>query len=376
MFERVWRIVVKEFIQIRRDPKMLVVMLSAPVMQMLVFGYAATTDVRHAATAVYDLDQSIASRELVARFVQSGYFDVVARVNDEAQARSLVDRGEAAIVLRMNKGFAEHLAAGRPAELQLIVDGTDSNSAGIVLDYANKIAWEFSRGILVRRYAALAGPGRLPAQVDLQTRAWFNENLESRNYFLPGVVAMIVTLTTLILTSMAVVREKEIGTIEQILVTPITPLEFMLGKTIPFALVGLADVALVASVAVFWFGVPIRGSLAFIFFATSVYLMTTLGTGLLISTISRTQQQALMSSMLFYFPLVFLSGFAFPVSNMPQVVQWLSAINPLRHFLVVLRGIFLKGVGIETLWPQLLLLTVMGAAILRLASLRFRKTLT
>lgn len=365
----------KEFIQILRDKKMAVILFIAPVLQVLIFGYALTIDVNHVATAVYDLDNSVASRELVARFVKSGYFDVVEYINDDSRTRSLLDYGKVSVVLRMNKGFEEDLRAGRTAQLQVIVDGTDSNTAGIVLDYAGKIAWQFSRKVLTMRFTRLMGPGQKPAQVELQTRAWFNENLESRNYYQPGVIALIVTTTTLILTSMAVVREKEIGTMEQIMVTPITPMEFIIGKTVPFALIGYIEVILIILVSVFWFEVPIRGNLLLLFLATTLYLVTTLGAGLLISTISQTQQQAMMSSVLFYFPVMFLSGFAFPISNMPEVVQWLTCLNPLRYYLVIIRGIFLKGVGMSILWPQMVALAVMGIATLWLASRRFRKTL-
>ncbi len=275
----------------------------------------------------------------------------------------------------MNKGFEDDLRAGRTAILQLIVDGTDSNTAGIVLDYSAKIAGEFSQKVLVTRFSRLKGSAMEPATVKLQTRAWFNENLESRNFYVPGVIAIIVMLITLMLTSMAVVREKEIGTMEQIMVTPITPAEFILGKTIPFALIGFADVVLITVLGVFWFEVPIRGSLLMLFVATALYLMTTLGVGLLISTVSQTQQQAMMSTFFFYFPAVLLSGFMFPIANMPAVIQWLTYLNPLRYFLVIVRGIFLKGVGPVVLWPQMVALAVMGLVILWLASRRFKKTL-
>jgi ABC-2 type transport system permease protein len=219
------------------------------------------------------------------------------------------------------------------------------------------------------------GSTRQPGQVTLQTRAWFNENLESRNFYVPGVVAMIVTLVTLLLTSMAVVREKEIGTMEQIMVTPITPVEFILGKTLPFALFSFVDVIIITLVGVLWFRVPIRGSLLVLFLATALYLMTTLGVGLVVSTVSQTQQQAMMTTFFFFMPAILLSGFMFPIANIPVVVQWLTYLNPFRYFLVIIRGIFLKGVGPSVLWPQMVALAVMGPITLWLASRRFRKTL-
>ena len=375
MYERIKHMFFKEVIQTFRDPKMKGVIFLMPIVQVLVFGYAVTTDVKHIATAIYDLDNTVASRELVASFVKSGYFDIVEYVNDEDRAQKLVDRSKVRAVLRMNKGFEDDLRGGRTARLQVIVDGTDSNTAGIVLDYSAKIAGQFSQKILLTRLTRLKGSLQESVRVEMQTRAWFNENLESRNFYVPGVIAIIVMLITLMLTSMAVVREKEIGTMEQIMVTPITPMEFILGKTAPFALIGFADVILITVIGVFWFEVPIRGSVPLLFFAAGLYLMTTLGIGLFISTVSQTQQQAMMSTFFFYFPAVLLSGFMFPIANMPMVVQWFTYLNPLRYFLVIIRGIFLKGVGPGILWPQMAALAVMGVITLWLASRRFKKTL-
>lgn len=366
---------VKEFIQVFRDPKMRGVIFMMPIIQTLVFGYAVTTDVKHVRTAVYDLDHSVASRDLTARFVRSGYFEIVADVARDADVRTLMDHGDVRAVLQFNRGFGADLGAGRTATLQVIVDGTDSNTAAVVLDYAAQITRAYSEAILLARSAARGEAATRAGSVQLESRAWFNDNLESRNFYVPGVIAIIVLLITLMLTSMAVVREKEIGTMEQIIVTPITPIEFILGKTVPFALIGFADVLLITAIGVFWFGVPIRGSLLLLFGATGLYLLTTLGVGLLISTVSQTQQQAMMSSFFFYFPAVLLSGFMFPVANMPPVIQWLTYLNPLRYFLVIVRGVFLKGVGLDILWPQMLSLAVMGIVTLWAASSRFRKTL-
>jgi len=286
-----------------------------------------------------------------------------------------MDRGKVNAVLRMNKGFSDKLRTGRTARLQMIVDGTDSNTAGIVLDYAAKITGRYSKEVQALQAARLSGSSSDIGRIEMQTRAWFNENLESRNFYVPGVIAIIVMLITLMLTSMAVVREKEIGTMEQIMVTPISSIEFILGKTVPFALIGFADVILITLIGVFWFEVPVRGNLLLLFMATSLYLMSTLGVGLFISTVSHTQQQAMMSTFFFYFPAVLLSGFMFPIANMPEVIQWMTYLNPLRYFLVILRGLFLKGIGTEILWPQLVALAVMGVLVLWFAAKRFSKTL-
>lgn len=375
MWERLRNMLIKEFLQVLRDPKMRGIIFVMPLVQVMVFGYAVTTDVRDVPVAVVDFDQSVVSRDLLSRFSASGYFRFVEHTRDLSMADHLLDKGSVGAILRIDQGFGEDLRTGRTAKLQVIADGTDSNTAGIVLDYTGRIAGKFSEKVLLTRFSHLRGEGPFPGKVELVPRAWFNENLESRNFYVPGVIAIIVMLITLMLTSMAVVREKEIGTIEQLLVSPITPTEFILGKTLPFALIGYADVLLVTVVGVFWFEVPIRGSLLLLLAATTFYLMTTLGIGLFISTVSRTQQQAMMSVFFFYFPAVLLSGFMFPIANMPPLVQYLTYANPLRYFLVILRGIFLKGAGPATLWPQLAALLIMGLATLLFTTRRFRKTM-
>ncbi|MBJ6726884.1 ABC transporter permease [Geomesophilobacter sediminis] len=376
MLERLKAMLIKEFIQVLRDPRMRFVVFVIPAVQTVIFGYAVNTDVRHVATAIYDLDNSSYSRELAGRFLKSGYFDLEERVSTDARARELVDRGKVKLVLRMNHGFGERLSQGRPAEAQLILDGSDSNTAGIALSYAAKIAASYTAELQADALARAAGAPQtgLPS-VELASRAWYNENLESRNFYVPAVITNIVFIITMLLSSMAVVREKEIGTIEQVIVTPIGKGEFILGKTIPFVLIGFIDVGLIALVASFWFDVPLRGSIPLLFGATALFLMSSLGIGLLISTISRTQQQAMMSAFFVIFPAMLLSGFAFPIENMPTVVQWMTYLNPIRFFLVIIRAIFLKGVGMEILWPQFLALFVLGGVILSGAILRFKKTL-
>lgn len=374
MFERLKCMLVKEMIQALRDPRMRFILFVIPAFQTLVFGYAVNTDVRHVKTAIYDLDNSRESRDLAAQFIRSGYFDVTEYIKDESRIRKLVDRGSVKVVLRIDHGFGGMLRAGRTAPLQLILDGSDSNTAGIVLNYASRIASRYSNQLDVEQIGR-SGRASGPERVELRSRAWFNENLESHNYYVPAVIANIVLIITMLLSSMAVVREKEIGTMEQIIVTPISRAEFILGKTIPFVLIGYIDVAAVTAVAVFWFEVPIRGNILLLFGATTLFLMSTLGIGLLISTISNTQQQAMMSSFFFIFPAMLLSGFAFPIENMPESVQLATYLNPLRYYLVIIRGIFLKGVGADILWPQLCALALLGTVIIAFAVQRFHKTL-
>ncbi len=384
MWERLRHMLVKEFIQIFRDSRMKAVIFVTPVIQLLVFGYAVTTDVTEIPTAVADFDRSQDTRELVRRFERSGYFRVVRQVRDARDIQGLLDRGTVKAALQFDPGFTTDLHRGRTASLQVLVDGTDSNTANVVMDYANRIVARYNRdaapaALAAERLAAggaasgLAGPA-VPS-VDLRTRAWYNPDLRSRNYNVPAVIAIIIMLTSLLLTSMAVVREREIGTMEQLMVTPIRPAELILGKTLPFALIGFFDVALITAVAVLWFGVPIEGSLLLLFGATALYLLSTLGIGLFISTVSKTQQQALMSTFFFYLPAVLLSGFMFPIENMPVAVQWLTYLNPLRYFLVIIRGLFLKGSGPDVLWPQMLALLALGTAVFTVSTLRFKKRL-
>lgn len=375
MFERIRHMLIKEFIQVFRDPRMRAVVFVMPIVQVLVFGYAVTTDVKHVRLAVLDLDASVASRELTAQFTETEYFDLAGHIDTDADAARLLDHGDAQAVLRIHHGFEADLRAGRTAPLQLLVDGTDSNTAGIVLDYSSRIIGRFGNHVLATRLSRMGADGASAEPLTLETRAWFNANLESRNYYVPGVIAILVMLITLMLTSMAVVREKEAGTMEQIMVTPITPGEFILGKTLPFAVIAFADVVAITLVAAFWFQVPLEGSLLLLFGATGLYIMTTLGIGLLISTMSSTQQQAMMGTFFFYLPAVLLSGFMFPIANMPKSIQWLTYANPLRYFLVIIRGIFLKGVGPSVLWPQMVALFAMGVGTLWFATTRFKKTL-
>jgi len=375
MFQRLKTMLIKEFIQILRDPKMRAVILLVPMVQIIIFGYAVNTDVKHISTALYDLDNSVPSRELAARLQQSGYFNLIERVGTVSEIRELIDHGRIKAAVQINHGFAAAIQAGRTAPLQVIVDGTDPNTARIVLSHAVKIAGNFSDQLLVDREVRRRGAAWQPAGLELQSRTWFNENLESRNYYVPGVMAQMVLIVTMMLSAMSVVREKEIGTMEQIIVTPIRRWEFILGKTLPFALIGYLNVTMVTTLAVFWFDIPIRGSLLLLGVATGVYLLSSLGFGLFISTVSRSQQQAMMSAFMFMFPAMLLSGFAFPVENMPESIQYLTWINPLRHYLVIIRGIFLKGVGIDVLWPQIVFLALLGGSILSTAVYRFRKTL-
>jgi ABC-2 type transport system permease protein len=380
--ERIKQMVVKEFIQIFRDKRMKAIIFVIPVIQTMVFGYAVTTDVNNIPTAVYDLDRSYESRELVRRLVASGYFTIRNYVSSPAEIQDLLDRGKVTMALQINRGFSEDLKRRTPTSLQILVDGTDSNTATVAMDYASRVIAQFSKDLRVKNppippliKGGEGGFGMPGVTIDLRARAWYNPELRSKNFNVPGVIATVIMLTSLLLTSMAVVREREIGTMEQLMVTPLKPLELILGKTIPFAVIAFFDMALITSIGVLKFDIPIRGPILLLPVATAIYLLSVLGIGLFVSTIARTQQQAMMATFLFFMPAILLSGFVFPIENMPPIFQYVTYINPLRYFLVIIRGLFLKGNGIAVLWPNMLSLLVLGIVVLTLSSLRFRKRL-
>jgi ABC-2 type transport system permease protein len=380
MWQRLKSMLVKEFIQAFRNPRMRIILFLPPFVQLLIFGYAANTDIRNISFGIYDLDNTPESREMIEHFASSGYFRVVESPKSPLEIRRLIDEGKISAALQINGGFARQLRTQQGTTVQIIVDGTDSNTASVVMAYSQKIVAEYSRQILVQRIFSLPNipdemkrPFFIKGGIEVKSRAFFNPNLESRNFYVPGIMAFLIMLVTLLLTCMAIVREREIGTMEQLIVSPIRPFELILGKTIPFAIIGYIDVLIVTLVGVFWFEVPIRGSILLLLAATTIYLLSSLGIGLFISTISHTQQQAMMTMFFFFVPAILLSGFVFPIANMPPIVQYLTYADPLRYFLVIIRGIFLKGSGFDILWPQMLALAVLGGIVFTFSSLRFRK---
>jgi ABC-2 type transport system permease protein len=362
----------KEFIQIRRDRRILPILVIMPVLQLVILGYAVSSDIKHLATAVCDLDRTAESRALVDRFATSGYFDIRYMVSDDRQIRPLVDAGKARVGLVIPPRFAAKLARQETATVQLLLDGTDSNTATVAQGYVTQIVNAESTRILEER----VGPKALaPVAVEPTIRVWFNPDLKSVNFMVPGVVALILTIVTMTMTATAIVKEKERGTIEQLIVSPIRPIQLMLGKAIPFIIIAYADIVLVVLVGLFWFRVPIAGSFPLLLLLSGLFIMTTLGLGLLISTVSQTQQQAMMLGFFANPPFMLLSGFIFPIASMPEPMQYLTYLIPLRYFLVIIRGIFLKGVGLDVLWPQAVALLVFGVALLLLSALRFQKRL-
>jgi len=375
MFQKVRYLFVKELIQTLRDKQMRITLIVPPILQLIVFGYAANMDVKHIRTAIRDLDQSVESRNLIGRFGSSKYFDIVSFPDTPKEVKDLINQGVITVSIEIPTDFSRKLKKGDTATVQIILDGSESNTALIALGYANQILSEFSAQVLVKRLNRAGMIGFEEAGVDLRNRTWFNPNFESRIFYVPGVIASIAFLIPIILTAQAIVREREIGTLEQIMVTPIRSWELMLGKTLPFALFGLFDVIMIAAIGVFWFEVPLRGNPLVLLSGAALFLMSSVAIGLFISTICSTQQQAQISTFFFAMPAFTLSGFAFPIENMPEWIQYLTYANPLRYFLVIIRGVFLKGNGLDILWPQMLALGILGTFMILLSSLRFQKRL-
>jgi ABC-2 type transport system permease protein len=368
---RITFLVWKELIELRQDPRLFSIVVLAPIIQLLALGYAATTDVRNVPVVFADPDHSRPSRELIARFQASPTFSVVGVTGGIEEVDRFLERGEAWMAIAIPPGYGEAVTAGRPQTVQIVADGSDANSAGVSLSYASNLIAAYSQE-LARQSPARGSPpaGALEARV----RVWYNPRLESRDFMIPGIFALLLLVVTTNLSSMGIVREKEVGTLEQLNVTPLGRAELIVGKLLPYAMVGLIDVVLVLAVAVAWFEVPLRGSIWLLFGMTAIYLLSTLGLGLFVSTISSTQQQAMMTTTFFFLmPMIYLSGFIFPIENMPAAIQAVTYVIPLRYFLVILRSIFLKGVGLETFWPQALALLACGIVLLGLAVVRLSK---
>ena len=369
-----WRVIVKELFQLRHDRKMIPALVAGPLIQLLALGYAANTDVDRIPTLLVDEDRTPASRELVDRFTGSGYFVLAGSVATADQAEPWLVDGRAQVALVIPGRYGEDVAAGRPPRVQVLADGTDANSAVVGLGYASRIIGEAGAQLAVQR--SPRRPADTGAGVELVPRIWYNPDLKSRWFYVPAVLAMVLMLVTMMMPSMAVVREKEIGTLEQIIVTPLAPWQLIVGKLCPFVVIGIFDLLLITGVARWLFGVPLRGSLLLLVLLTLLYLLNTLGLGLLVSTVVSTQQQAMMfSAFVVMVPMIYLSGLIFPIANMPRAVQLATYAVPVRYYANVIRGVFLRGSGIAVLWPDALALLGLGLMLLFLASLRFRKSL-
>lgn len=379
MIGRILILMWKEFLELRQDPRLAGVILVAPILQLTMLGYAATTDVRDVPVVVVDGDRSTHSRALVERFVASPYFIVVDEFLSPNEVDAALASGRAWLGVVVPMGFGAALDGSGPANartVQVLADGTDANSSGVALAYASGLVSEFNAALVAeQRLVGGGAAGGTAGGIQGDVRVWYNPQLVSKDFMVPGVLALLLMLITSNLSAMGIVRERELGTLEQLNVTPLGRFELIMGKLLPYGVLGFIDVLLVMAVAVFWFEVPLLGSPALLLSASVVYLLCTLGLGLFISTISSTQQQAMMTSTFFFLvPMIYLSGFIFPIENMPVAIQWITTLIPLRYYLVIVRGIFLKGVGFDLLWPQFAALGAWGLTVLVLAAARSRKT--
>lgn len=376
MFGRLRHMLIKEFIQVLRDKRARFLLIGPPIIQMMIFGYAATLEIKHVPTVIVDYDNSQVSRDLISRFESSRYFDVRKRLTDSKPVKELIDNGDVTMAIQINAGFAKDVRKGQTAHVQVIVDSTNSNTALVGLGYVNEITSKFASDYLsesLQRTSPFA-LYQMP-KIVLDKRPWYNTDMSSQWFFVPGVIGNLVLVIVVTLTAFAVVREREIGTLEQIMVTPIRRSEFILGKTIPFFLIGLLDAALISTIGILKFSIPLRGSIGVLTFGTVLFLLCVLGIGLFISTVSLTQQQAMMTSFFFIMPATIFSGFGSPISSMPEFFQYLTYINPMRYFQTVLRSVYLKGVGLEVLWPDMSAMAIIGITMLTFSVLRFQKSL-
>jgi ABC-2 type transport system permease protein len=370
--QRLRFLVWKEFLELRLNPRLFGVVIVAPIIQLTLLGYAATTDVRDVPVVAADGDRTARSRELIARFHESANFNVVSTVTTVEEIDPYLERGTAWLALSIPAGYGRAVDTHAGARIQLVADGTDSNSTTVALGYATSLIGAYAQELM----APGAGGNPAAPAIDARVRVWFNPRLESRFFMIPGVLALVLLVVTANLAAMAIVRERELGTLEQLNVTPLRRWELIVGKLLPYGVLAMIDVLLVVAVAVGWFRVPLQGSFVLLLAMCLIYVFSTLALGLFVSTISDTQQQAMMTSTFFFLtPMMYLSGFIFPIENMPAAIQPVTYLIPLRYFVVILRGIFLKGVGLETLWPQALALFAWGAGVLTLAVLRSSKRL-
>ena len=369
----VFHLVRKELRQVFRDPMMLRIIFLMPLAQLFVLGYAVTFDVKNVALLAIDRDATSASRGLVDRFAHNEHF-IVKRIGDPgARVEGYLRRGEAMIAIVIPKDFGRSLETGRPTEIEILLDGSNSNTAGIALGYCNRIIYRFAADRAAEGLARAPSITRAPRLIEPETRIWYNPELKSVYFMIPGIIASLLTIITMLLTGLAIVKERETGTLEQLLVTPLKPWQIIAGKTIPFAMLGIAEMALATTAGVLWFGIPLAGNVALLALLGITFIIATLGLGVLISTIAGTQQQALFVTWFFLQIFIMLSGLFYPIENMPRAVQTITVINPLRYFIAINREIFLKGGGLDVLWPELRALLVIGICVFGFATLRFHK---
>jgi len=373
--QRLLSLIRKEFIQIVRDPRTLYITFAVPVVQIFLLGYTATTDVRNVPLAVFDQDRSPASRRLLDAYRAADYFRLAFDVDSEEEMRRLIENGQARAGLVIPPDYAQQILLGETASVAFVLDGSDPTVASTSLAAAELIGQSHATRLLVDRIGRLGAASAVRFPVEVRARVWYNPDLVSAFFMVPALIGMILQLLTSMLTATAIVRERERGTIEQLIVTPIRSWELILGKIIPYVFLAFIDTLEILVVGTLWFGVPIRGSLGLLLALSSLFLVSSLGIGLFLSTVARTQQEAMMLTWFTLLPTVFLSGFFFPLAAMPPVLQWISHLVPLRYYLVIIRSVLLKGVGAQTLIPEIVALAVFGVILMGAAALRFRKRL-
>lgn len=375
MNSRIFPIIRKEFIQVRRDPRTLAIILALPALQLLLFGYAVTTNVDHIATVVFNQAMDGRSRDFLRAFTNTEYFTVVGNVSSHSEAREAIDRGDAKVAFIIPPDFSRNLDAGKPAYVQMILDGSDPNTASTALFTASGIAQSRAAAELQAAMMRVGSARSVEMPIEVRPNILYNPSMQSVNFMVPGLIGLIIQMQAVILTAFAIVREREKGTLEQLIVTPIKPWELMVGKIAPYVLIAFAQVAVALAVGTLWFQVEIAGSLLLLLGLSTVFLVGSLGIGMLVSTVSKTQTQAMQMSMMVILPAILLSGFMFPRESMPALLNYLGYFIPLTYFLKILRGIVLKGVGLEYLWVEALLLTVFGLLIFGISARRFQKNL-
>lgn len=367
----------KEFALVMRDPKLRAIMIVPPILMSLIFGYAVNTDVTNVSFAVFDRDRTAQSREFLQQFVASPYFQLHAYLDSPKQALRLIEKGSIDFYLEIPDSFGTNVKIGRPVALQVILDGTDSSRASVIQSYINALTLSYMQerfiSIVKMKIMQQSKYGASSGTIELIPRFWFNQDLKSINFYLPGVIAMLISLITIMLTAMSIVKEREAGTMEQIKVSPLRPNEYIIGKLVPFAIIAFIDIFIITAIAIFWFKIPFRGSFIFLLFCGSIYIISTLAIGLFISTVSSTQQQAMLSSFMFFVPAILLSGVIFPIYSMPYIFQLITYVNPMRYFVEIVRAVFLKGTGFAYLWLNIVILIIMGIVILRISVWQFGK---
>jgi len=369
-------IIVKEFLQLKRDPRLFGIIFIAPVIQLILLGYAANLDINNINTVVYNQDKTAKSRDFIEKFERSGYFTMNHYADNYDQVMNYINKGDDLWALVIPKDFEKKLQRGEQVKVQALFDGSDGNKASIAFGYVTGVVSSYSQSILVEAKNRSGIQSVAAVNINPELRVWYNPDLKTRVFMLPGIMGLLLTIITTSLMAMAIVKEREIGTLEQIIVTPIKPAQLIIGKTIPFIVFGFVDVLIVTVVMVYWFGIPIRGDFFFLMLASFIYVLSSLGLGLFISTVSKTQQQAMMVAMFgVLLPMNFLSGFAFPIENMPGWIQPITYLIPLRYYITILRGVILKGDGFFQLIPETAALLGIGIFILAASSLRFRKRL-